>query len=124
LREIDFGDFEGRLYDEIATSHPEIYRRWMETPTLVEFPGGESYTVLRLRVLAALESIRARHTDETAAIVSHGGVVRAILADCLQMRDEAIFRLAQGYGLVSIVEWLESTPLVSLLNAPAEAVGR
>ena len=37
----------------------------METPTRVEFPGGESYTQLRVRALAALEAIRARHRGET-----------------------------------------------------------
>jgi 5,6-dimethylbenzimidazole synthase len=60
LREIDFGDFEGQSYDEIEHSHSELYRQWMETPTLVQFPGGESYTRLRVRALAAMEAIRAR----------------------------------------------------------------
>src|SRR5207302_9541483 len=35
LREIDFGDFEGRRYEEIEQSEPELYRAWMETPTRV-----------------------------------------------------------------------------------------
>src|SRR5712691_10495250 len=47
LREIEFGDFEGRSYEEIERSHPDLYRQWMERPTLVQFPGGESYTRLR-----------------------------------------------------------------------------
>ncbi|HEY2936172.1 MAG TPA: histidine phosphatase family protein, partial [Gaiellaceae bacterium] len=49
LRELDFGEFEGRTYEEIAESHPDVYRRWMETPTEVRFPGGESYAELRSR---------------------------------------------------------------------------
>jgi broad specificity phosphatase PhoE len=77
LREIDFGDFEGRSYDEIAASHPELYRQWMEMPTLVQFPGGESYVRLRRRALDALDAIRNLHAGETAAVVSHGGVIRA-----------------------------------------------
>lgn len=117
LREIDFGDFEGQSYEEIERSHPELYRQWMETPTLVQFPGGESYTRLRVRALAAMEAIRARHRGETAAVVSHGGVLRAMLADCLSMPDEAIFRLDQSYGAISIIDWIDSVPFVRLLNA-------
>ena len=40
LREIDFGELEGRSYDEIAATDPELYRAWMERPTTVRFPGG------------------------------------------------------------------------------------
>jgi alpha-ribazole phosphatase len=116
LRELDFGDFEGRTYDDIEHAHPELYRRWMETPTQVEFPGGESYALLRRRVLAALGEIRARHPAETVAIVAHGGVVRAILADALAMPDEAIFRLDQPYCSVSVVDWLDGTPIVRSVN--------
>jgi broad specificity phosphatase PhoE len=119
LREIDFGAFEGLTYEEIESTHPELFRRWMETPTLVEFPGGESYRVLQHRVLEAVREILARHPGETVAIVSHGGVARALLADCLAMPDEAIFRLDQPYCSVSVVDWIEGAPLVRSLNASA-----
>lgn len=117
LCEIDFGDFEGLSYEEIERTHPELYRQWMETPTLVQFPGGESYATLRVRALEAMEAICACNAGATAAVVSHGGVLRAMLADCLSMPDEAIFRLDQSYGALSIIDWIDSTPIVRLLNA-------
>jgi broad specificity phosphatase PhoE len=116
LREIDFGDFEGRSYEEIEQGHPELYRQWMQTPTLVQFPGGESYPRLRRRALQARDAIRARHPGETVAVVAHGGVLRTMLADCLSMPDEAIFRLEQSYGAISIIDWIDSLPLLRLLN--------
>jgi broad specificity phosphatase PhoE len=119
LRELDFGDFEGRTYDAIAASHPDVYRCWMEAPTEVEFPGGESYALLRERVLGAVERIRARHPQGTAAVVSHGGPLRVLLGEALQMPAAAIFRLAQGYGGVSTIEWIEGVPLVRLVNGGA-----
>jgi alpha-ribazole phosphatase/probable phosphoglycerate mutase len=119
LREIDFGAFEGRSYDELRRGYPGLYRQWMETPTAVQFPGGESYSTLRTRALAAMESIRTRHLGETVAVVSHGGVLRAMLAACLVMDDAAVFRLEQSHAAVSIVDWIETVPLVRLLNAQA-----
>jgi len=114
LREIDFGDFEGRRYEEIEQTEPELYRAWMETPTRVRFPGGESYADLRVRALRALDTIRSAH--DCALVVTHGGVARAGLAAWLGMPDEAIFRLAQDYGGITVVDWLDGAPLVRLLN--------
>ena len=39
----------GARYDEIERAEPELFRAWMETPTAVRFPGGESYAELRVR---------------------------------------------------------------------------
>src|SRR5213076_2278069 len=100
LRELDFGELEGRTFDEIAASEPELYRAWMSTPTQVRFPGGESFADLKERAIDALDRIRQAH--EAAVIVTHGGVLRAGVATWLSMPDEAIFRLDQRYGGVTI----------------------
>jgi alpha-ribazole phosphatase len=114
LREIEFGELEGRSYDEIAATDPYLYRAWMEHPTTVRFPGGESFAELKVRALEALERIRAAHS--AAVVVTHGGVLRAGLAAWLAMPDEAIFRLDQRYGGVTIVDWIDKVPLVRLMN--------
>jgi broad specificity phosphatase PhoE len=121
LREIEFGELEGRPYEEIEVGWPELFRSWMEEPTCTRFPGGESFADLRARVLAASDEIRLRHTGATIAIVAHGGVTRTVLAAALAMPDEALFRLDQSYGGVSVVDWLSDVPLVRLVNATAFA---
>jgi len=120
LREIDFGEFEGRRYDEIAATHPEAYRQWMEAPTTVTFPGGESYEDLRVRATRALARIREAH--DCAVVVTHGGVVRAGLAEWLSMPADAIFRLDQRYCGVTVVDWFGDTPIVRLMNGAPETV--
>lgn len=117
LRELDFGDLEGRTYDEIAASEPELYRAWMERPTTVTFPGGESFALLKERALAALDRIRAAHN--CAVVVTHGGIIRAALAEWLSMPDEAIFRLDQSYCGISVVDWLDEVPVVRAVNTGA-----
>jgi broad specificity phosphatase PhoE len=114
LREIDFGRLEGRAYEEIERSEPELFRAWMEAPTRVRFPDGESYDDLCVRVGPVLDEIRMRHSR--AVVVTHGGVVRAGLAAWLGMPGEAIFRLDQSYCGITIVDWVEETPIVRLVN--------
>ena len=116
LRELDFGELEGRTYDEIEREQPELFRRWMETPTLVRFPGGESYAELRERVAAAVDDVVAANNGRTVALVSHGGVIRAALTVALELADERAFALDVGYARVSVVDWFDGTPVVRLVN--------
>lgn len=116
LRELDFGRLEGRTYDEIECEQPELFRRWMETPTQVRFPGGESYADLRERVASAVDDVVAANRERTVALVSHGGVIRAALALALGLPDERAFSLDVGYARVSVVDWFGTSPVVRLVN--------
>ena len=116
LRELDFGQLEGRAYDDIRREFPELYEQWMRAPTTVRFPGGESYADLRGRAVAATARMRAEHAGRAVAVLTHGGVARAVLADALGMPDEAIFALDQGYGAVNVIDWFGDRPLVRMVN--------
>jgi alpha-ribazole phosphatase len=116
LCEIDFGDFEGLTYDEIAARYPELYRQWMDAPTQVQFPNGESFEAMRQRVLRTLEAIRENHEGRTLAIVTHGGVIRILLAWILQMPDRNLFRLAQDYAAMNLFTWVDGVPVVQSMN--------
>jgi alpha-ribazole phosphatase len=107
LREIDFGDFEGLAYDEIASRYPDLYRQWMEKPTQIRFPNGESFPEMRARVLSAFDAIQRQRKGQTVAIVSHGGVNRILLAWALQIPDACLFRLAQDYAAINLLSLIE-----------------
>ncbi|QTP59794.1 histidine phosphatase family protein [Billgrantia antri] len=79
LRELDFGDYEGRTYDELK-SQP-FYRAWIDSEGQQAPPGGESTTDLRRRLDAWFADVvngcapRDRHR---ALVVAHGGVIREL----------------------------------------------
>jgi len=116
LRELDFGNFEGLSYDEIAALHPDLYRQWMNTPTEIRFPNGESFAEMRARVLSAFDAIRREREGQTVAIVSHGGVNRILIAWALQIPDSCIFRLAQDYAAINLITVIDGVPSVRTLN--------
>ena len=63
LRELDFGDLEGRRFEEIEREQPDLYRRWMTELTRVRFPGGEGFEDVRSRTAAAIsELVNSRAT--------------------------------------------------------------
>jgi broad specificity phosphatase PhoE len=120
LREIDFGAFEGLTYDDISTRYPRAYDQWMTRPTDVVFPDGESFATMSARVRKALEQIRRKHSGETVVTVSHGGVNRVALADALDLDPGRIFRLAQAYACVNVIDYARGESVVLVMNATVE----
>jgi alpha-ribazole phosphatase len=120
LRELDFGDFEGRPYNEIAELHPDLYREWMEHPTEVHFPGGENFHQMADRVMAVTREVVSRHSGQHLAFVTHSGVIRIILGDALDMAPRNIFRIAQRYGGINRVRYTGRDALVDFVNSSCE----
>jgi broad specificity phosphatase PhoE len=78
LREGNRGDWEGRLFIDIARDDPDGYAAWLAAGPDFRFPGGESLQVQADRVWAALEDIRAGATLP-ALVVCHRGSIRTVL---------------------------------------------
>jgi alpha-ribazole phosphatase len=116
LSEIDFGAFEGRTFDELAAADPDVYGRWMREPSRVRFPGGESFADLRGRVSREIARIRRAHRGGSVAVVTHGGPIRAVLAEVLGLDGGRAFRIGQSWGGMSSVEWVGDDPFVRYVN--------
>lgn len=94
LKEINCGEWELKKWDDIPQ---EIVMPWMNDFVNVRIPGGESYLDLFERTTTMFESIAAK--KETAAIVSHGGVMRSILShltDTALIDSFNVFKLQYG----------------------------
>ena len=79
LKEVDVGDWERRLKDDVARDEPEAWAAFRRAGEEFRFPGGESFADQQARVLAALDEITARG-DLPALVVCHRGVIRCALA--------------------------------------------
>jgi probable phosphoglycerate mutase len=102
LAEIAFGEWEGRLREEVAPQHPELFAtpEWLFSP-----PGGETYEDVRARVVGFLEDLPPEPARRVIA-VSHGvtgRVLRGVYAGLSRadtlMQDvpqDAVFRLLGG----------------------------
>jgi broad specificity phosphatase PhoE len=78
LREGFRGDWEGRLFVDIAREEPDAYAAWLNAGADFRFPGGESLQEHADRVWTALEQIRAAG-PLPALVVCHRGSIRAVL---------------------------------------------
>lgn len=83
LREIDFGTMTGKEDDVILKEYEEFRReRAMQTSDL-PYPGGENGADVIRRVMPHVERI-CQLPEQRIAIVTHGGVIRALCAHLTQ----------------------------------------
>ena len=90
LREMDFGDWEGRTAAELMATAPDDLVRFWQDPLHCSPPRGESLLSLRKRVLAAWNEIVDR--QHPVLVVTHGGPIRVILNHVL---DKPLERLME-----------------------------
>ena len=79
LRELDFGEYEGKVYDELKDL--PHYRAWIDSVGELQIPGGESAAQLRERLDAWLHelALNAQAGDHRKILaVTHGGVIREL----------------------------------------------
>jgi broad specificity phosphatase PhoE len=80
LREIHFGDWEGRSYAELMATAPLALTRFMGDPLRHPPPGAESVEAFRERTLDALrDRLKPSNLRRRLLFVTHGGVIRVML---------------------------------------------
>jgi probable phosphoglycerate mutase len=109
-REIDVGEWAGRLLDDLPAGQEPAWRGGDLLP-----PGGERWEELEARVADALDELAARGGDWL--VVTHGGVIRAAVA---QVSGADAQRIA-GPGNASVTV-LERARLVAYGWVPNGAV--
>jgi alpha-ribazole phosphatase len=80
LQELHFGAWEGRSSAELMASDAEALGRFWADPYAFTPPAGEPLVDFEARVLAALRRLHGRYAGERLLLVTHGGVMRLLLA--------------------------------------------
>jgi probable phosphomutase (TIGR03848 family) len=134
LSECDYGDWQGRSLKDLAKE--KLWKTVQTQPSAATFPGGESMRAMQDRAVAAIRRHDARIGAEHGAdavwiAVSHGDVIKSILADALGTHLDLFQRIHVDPASVSIVSYTDTRPFVlgtnthggdlSWLNAPAKA---
>ena len=81
IREIDFGDNEGR-----STKDPDFQAEKRIFPR--RHPNGESMLLFTHRIYSFLDDIRVRYADKTILLACHNGICRAAYSYVHDMTNE------------------------------------
>jgi broad specificity phosphatase PhoE len=117
LREMHFGRWQGLSWKQIQRRDPRGTNRWLKHFPSQAIPGAEPFRQFKTRVKAELKSIVDANRGRCVLVVTHAGVIRVALADALGMKDENIFRLAQEFCALNVLEYFADGLTVRCVNA-------
>jgi probable phosphoglycerate mutase len=78
LGEVRYGEWQGKSLK--ALRRHKMWRLIQQRPSTARFPGGESIRGVQVRAVAAMEELLVCHPNDCIAAVSHGDVIKMIVA--------------------------------------------
>jgi probable phosphoglycerate mutase len=124
LIDIDYGGWQGKTYEEVERTDPQLFATWFTTPHLMRFPGGESLQDLVARSAEALHFVLRHHAEEMVVLVTHDSVNRALLIQLLDQPLSSYWRLAQDPCCINEIDALGGRITIRRINATDHLDGK
>ncbi|MCF4998299.1 histidine phosphatase family protein [Pseudomonas syringae] len=98
LQELHFGAWEGQSAAALMETDAEGLGLFWADPYSYTPPQGEPVGKFRARVLDAVARLHATYAGERVLLVSHGGVMRLLLAQARGLPREQLLNVEVGHG--------------------------
>ena len=99
--EISFGVWEGRSVAEVHATDPLAIAQFWRDPVAHPIPGGEPVEVFDQRIRQAWDELTRRYHRRHILLVAHGGTIRMILRQLLDMPVRRIWRIEVPFAALS-----------------------
>jgi alpha-ribazole phosphatase len=122
LQECNFGEWDGVDFNLLQHQWPQLESFW-QSPLNVTPPNGEKLQAFSHRVINAWQDIQTQQYCDHTLIVCHGGSIRMVIADILNISlESALFQqLYIDYGShtrIDISDHPEAKPVIRWIGAP------
>ncbi len=98
LQELHFGEWEGRTAAQLMETDADDLGRFWADPYAFTPPGGEPLSAFETRVLDALQRLDAEYRGRQLLVVTHGGVMRLLLARARGLPREQLLQVSVAHG--------------------------
>jgi len=93
LIELDMGKFTGVPYDEIFTSHGNVFMKFYNGELEIAHNGVETFSEVKKRVLSIVDHVIEKHPDQNVVLVTHMDPIKAMLATVVDLSPTNLFEL-------------------------------
>ena len=104
LRELHFGEWEGRSAAELMIDEAEALGHFWRDPFTCTPPGGEPLAQFCARVNQAVAALQAAYPGQRLLVVSHAGVMRVLLAKARGLPQSALLEVEVAHGALHSVQ--------------------
>jgi len=114
INEIDCGIWTGKRFDELKDQ--VRWKRYNRLRSGSRIPNGELMLEAQTRAVQALEELCGRHPDQSVALISHGDVIRAVIAYFAGIPLDLFTRIEVSCASVSVIELDGQDPRIWSVN--------
>jgi alpha-ribazole phosphatase len=113
LKELHFGDWEMQAWDDIPR---DSFDEWAQNYAHMAPPNGETFAELQARGVDFLNHTNLLHTNAHVLVVTHGGLIRALIAHVLNMQLKGLFRIEVDYASITRMNFGGHIPKIEFVN--------
>ena len=114
LTEVDYGSWSGKKLAVLSKN--KLWKIVQEAPSRMYFPNGEGIAQMQSRAMTSVHEAVSTKVKGAAVIVSHGDVIKSIVASALGMHLDEFQRIVIDPASISILDFSTTKPRVLLLN--------
>nr|WP_041416564.1 histidine phosphatase family protein [Shewanella halifaxensis] len=104
FRELNFGDWDGQTFDTLYQNYAHELDNYWANPWLLPPPNGESMQAFESRIDTAWQTMLKQHQGKRVLLVTHGGVIRHLMAKALGVNQAAGFYTSLKLSYAATVE--------------------
>ncbi|MCP4337747.1 MAG: histidine phosphatase family protein [Desulfobulbaceae bacterium] len=114
LRERNFGDDEGATFSELISTYPDFFDEKSEN--WLKLNSGESVEKFCARSWSAFQKLKSESPGENALVLTHSGVIRAIVTKIMQGGAGSFFKITIDNCSISLIEDYGDNLIINSLN--------
>ncbi len=114
LNEVDYGDWSGKKLSVL--SKKKLWHTVQNSPSAMYFPSGEGLAQMQERAMRAVHEVTSTRKKGAVVFVTHGDVIKSIVASALGMHLDSFQRLVIDPASISVIEFSSAKPRLLLLN--------
>ena len=108
--EMEFGDWDGLTFVEVAEKHQAELDAWLGSVDVAPGGTGESFRSVEKRVLAGLQRVLDAHAGRTVVVVSHVTPIKTLVAHAVDAPLSSVFRMELSPGSVTVLSFFTGGP--------------
>ena len=116
LIELDMGKFTGMPYDEIFSSHGNVFMKFYNGELEIAHNGVETFSEVKKRVKGIVDHVVEKHPDENVVLVTHMDPIKAMLSTIIDLSPTNLFELIIANASLNIFREKDQKFSLSGLN--------
>lgn len=116
LIELDMGKFTGMKYDDIFSSHGNVFLKFYQGDVEIAHQGVETFAQVKSRVQSIVDHVVSEHPGKNVILVTHMDPIKAMISSVLGLSPERMFELIVANASINVFKEYDGKLSLKAIN--------